>query len=296
MFKFFKGDPNSHIFVFKNGKIIRHGKGIDVWFMPMVSSLSVIPVTSVEARFIFSETTGSFQPVAIQGNLTYRLTDPEKLVELLNYTITPKDRSYISEDPEKLVQRIINTVQSHLRSFVNQLPLEQALTQIGKLSQDVLLSIATDTALKNWGIAVESLHFTSVSAEPEIKKALEASFREQLLREADQAIYARRAAAVEEERNLSERELQTSIELENRKQELVEMQAQNQITLAEGDAKAEELRLKVYESLPSEALLGLALKEWAGNAGNLENLSISPDLLGTIGGWMKKSNGHAKQA
>ncbi len=288
MLRFFKGDPNTHIFVFKNGKITRHGKGIDVWYLPMVSTLSVIPVTSEDARFIFSETTGSFQEVTVQGNLTYRLTNPECLVELLNYTIQPSSRAYISEDPEKLVQRIINTVQTHLRSFINELPLEQALTEIGKLSDDVLLSIAEDKALKGWGIMVESLHFTDVSATPEIKKALEASFREKLLREADQAIYARRAAAVEEERNLAERELQTSIELENRKKELVETQAQNQITLAEGEAKAEELRLKVYEKLPTEALLGLALKEWAGNAGNLENLSISPDLLGTIGGWMKK--------
>jgi hypothetical protein len=34
--------------------------------------------------------------------------------------------------------------------------------------------------------------------------------------------------------------------------------------------------------LPPQALVGLALKEWAGNAGTIDNLTITPDLLSKV--------------
>ena len=47
-------------------------------------------------------------------------------------------------------------------------------------------------------------------------------------------------------------------------------------------AKAEELKLSPFGDLPPQALVGLALKEWAANAGTIDNLSITPDLLGKV--------------
>jgi hypothetical protein len=60
------------------------------------------------------------------------------------------------------------------------------------------------------------------------------------------------------------------------------MQARNSLTLAEAEAKAEELKLEPYGELPPQALVGLALKEWAANAGRIDNLSITPDLLSKV--------------
>ena len=60
------------------------------------------------------------------------------------------------------------------------------------------------------------------------------------------------------------------------------MQAKNSLTLAEADATADELKLAPYGELPPQALVGLALKEWASNAGTIENLSITPDLLSKV--------------
>ena len=80
------------------------------------------------------------------------------------------------------------------------------------------------------------------------------------------------------------------VELENRRKDLVDMQARNSLALAEADAKAEEMRLDPYGNLPPQALVGLALKEWAGNAGNIGNLSITPDMLDRIVGWVSSAN------
>ena len=64
---------------------------------------------------------------------------------------------------------------------------------------------------------------------PEVGQALEAEYRETLLRKADEAIYARRAAAVQEERKIKENELSREIALEEQKKKLIDLQGENQI-------------------------------------------------------------------
>ena len=77
------------------------------------------------------------------------------------------------------------------------------------------------------GTELLSVYFVAVKPTPEVAKALEADYRETLLRKADMAIYARRAAAVEEERKIKENELNTEITLEEQRQKLVDLQGQN---------------------------------------------------------------------
>ena len=76
--------------------------------------------------------------------------------------------------------------------------------------------------------------------------------------------------------------MNTDIELESRRKDLVDTQARNSLKLAEAEAKAEELKLSPFGDLPPQALVGLALREWAANAGTIDNLSITPDLLGKV--------------
>ena len=284
--RYFKGAPNSHVIKFKDGQVAREGAGLNLWYSPLVSSIAVVPTVSTDAPFIFTETTANFQDISIQGSFTYRISDPVAIAQVLDFTILPRKGSYRSDDPLKLTQRIVNAVQAHTRTHVSTMPLEAALTDVGPLANEVLAHVVKETDLAELGVIVESLHFTSVRATPEVQKALETEYREGLQKNADQAIYARRAAAVAEERTIQESELNTEVELETRRRELVDMQARNKLALAEADAKAEELKLSPYGALPPQALIGLALKDWAANAGSIDNLSITPDMLSKLVGWM----------
>ena len=239
-------------------------------------------MASQESQFIFNETTANYQEVSIQGALTYRLTDPLELAKRLDFTVHPKTHYYKSEDPQQLVQRVVNSVQAHTRTEVSQRSLEKALTEVKDLSSVVFEKVAEAPELKGLGIELEGLHFTAVKATPEMQKALEADYRESLHKRADQAIYDRRKSALDEERKIRESEMNTDVELEHRRKDLVDMQAKNSLTLAEAEAKADELKLSPYGALPPQALVGLALREWATNAGTIENLSITPDLLSKV--------------
>lgn len=218
--------------------------------------------------------------------MSYRIDNPLEVAQQLDFTLDPKTGKYRGKDPDKLAQRLINAVQAHTRKGVSQIPLDQALITVRELASEVLAAVRREPDLQAMGVVIESLHFTAVTATPEMRKALEADYREGLQRRADRAIYDRRAAALEEERKIRQRELNTDIELEERRKDLVEMQAQNSLKLAEAEAKADELKLSPYGELAPQALVGLALKEWAANAGTIGNLSITPDMLGQIVGWI----------
>lgn len=271
---------------YRRGQVVDHGPGLAFWYLPYNTSIAAVPVVTQDAPFIFNEATRDFQAMAIQGSLTYRLTDPLAAAKFLDFTVDPGSARYRSKDPEKLALRLINAVQANTRTHMNGLSLEEALTKVRDLAAHVLMAVNAEPALKSLGVVVAGLHFTAVQATPEMRKALEADYREALQQKADQAIYARRASAVEEERRIKGREMDTEVELENRKKDLVDMQARNQLALAEAEAKAEELKLRPYGELAPQVLIGLALKEWGSAGGQIGNLTITPDMLGQLVGWV----------
>jgi len=297
MLKYFKGEPNAYVIRYKNGKVRKHGEGLTFWYWTHNSSIASVPVVTQDAPFIFSESTKDYQSVSIQGQLSYRVTDPVTATKVLDLTIDPKSRRYLSKDMDKLLQRVINTVQANTRNGVNTLSLETALVKVKELSSHVLQHVQQDAELKTLGVIIDSLHFNAVKATPEMQKALEADYRESLQQRADQAIYTRRKAAVEEESVISNRELDTEVELEERRRGLVSKQAENRIKQAQGEAKAkemeaeadtkaDEIRFGLYQKLTPQALVGLALKEWAANAGTIDNLTITPDLVSKVVNWV----------
>jgi hypothetical protein len=279
---YYKSEPNTYTLCHRNGKLMRHGTGINFFYLPATTSITAVPLVSQESQFIFNETTADFQEVSIQGSLTYRLNDPTEVAKRLDFTVSPKTHRFESDDPQQLVQRVVNAVQAHTRSEVSERSLERALTEVRDLASVVFDKVSNAPELATLGIVLEVLHFTAVKATPEMQKALEADFRERLHKREDLAIYDRRISAVDEERKVRESEMNTDIEIENRRRELVDTQARNSLTLAEAEARADELKLAPYGELPPQALVGLALKEWAANASTIGNLSITPDLLSNV--------------
>ena len=294
---YFKGEPNSFVIRYRNGKVKSTGEGLTFWYLKYNTSIAVVPTVSQDAPFIFNENTKDYQEISIQGTLSYRLSNPLEAAKLLDFTIDPKTRRYTSKDLDKLIQRVVNAVQANTRNGVNSLSLEDALIKVKELSSVVLDQVQQETDLQSAGIIVESLHFNAVKATPAMQKALEADYRESLQQRSDLAIYNRRNAAVEEESKISNRELDTEVELEERRRSLVTKQAENRIKQAQAEAKAtemeaeaetkaDEIRFGLYQKLEPQALVGLALKEWAANAGTIDNLTITPDLISKVVNWV----------
>lgn len=276
---YFKAEPTEYILAYNNGQIFQQGAGRAFWYWSPRTSIALIPVATTDVTFAFNETTSNFQSITLQGQFTYRITEPETIAQLLNFTINPRTRSYQSEDPARLNQRIVNIVQMYTRNELQHLTLEDALHSSELLARGVLERLREERSLADMGVECLSIFFTSIKATPEMARALEAEYREALQKRADQAIYSRRAEAVEQERKIKQNELSTQVDLEQRRQELVNLEGANARKQAEFEAESASIQLAPYKELDSRLLMALAFRNFADNAQKIGNLTITSEIL-----------------
>lgn len=279
---YFKGEPTEYLLVYRGGALSAKGVGLTFFYWAPSTTIVAVPSGTIDVPFILNEMTGNYQAVTLQGQLTYRLTKPETVAAVLNYAIDPATRQYRAEDPEKLAQRIINEVQTQARGELQNLALDAVMRQSVECAQRMYSRVKAAPALAELGIELVSLYLTSVKPTPEMAKALEAEYRENLQTKADQAIYQRRALAVEQERRIKDNELTTAIELEQKRQHLVQLEGENAIRQAEAEAKATAIKLGPYKELPPATLLAMSMKGMADNAGKIGNLTITPELMASL--------------
>lgn len=222
--RFIKVQPTTHLLQYRSGKIERSGVGLAFFYFAPTTSLVAVPIASTDAHFIFNEVTGDFQQVSIQGQVTYRIEDPQKLSQLLNFTLDQSGKNYVSDDPQKLSQRVINVTKVLTRAELQTLPLRDALRASDALVSSVSKGLQLSEEISSLGLEVLGLSILAIAPTPETARALEAEAREKLLLRADEAIYARRNSAVEQERAIKENELNTEIAVENKKRQIREAQ------------------------------------------------------------------------
>ena len=213
-------------------------------YNPALTSVSAIPTNVQESPFIFSLQTSDFQTVKVQGQITWRVENPEKTAEMLNFNLKEGGNSYVSEDPMKLSDRVVRTVQSAVQGQIATATLREALAlnrqQVGAVRQ----LLASEKALLALGIEVMNVVIASIAPSAETARALEADAREAILQGADDAIYARRKSAVEQERIIKEAELQTELSVQQKEQEIEESRIRNEREILRGQTETERDRLQ----------------------------------------------------
>jgi len=258
--RFIKVDPTEFVIQFKKGRIVREGVGLSFFYFGPSTSLVRIPVGSVDVPFIFEEVTADFQQVTIQGQLTYRVAEAKKLSALMNFTLAPNGREYASEDPKKLPQRLINHAQVLTRASLKSLRLRDALGQSDALVASLRAGLQSADAISSIGIEILGLSILAIKPTPETSRALEAEAREQVLRQADEAVYSRRNAAVEQERNIKENELNTEIAIENKKRQIREtqMEAEKSVQQKKREIREAEMAASIAIEEKNRELVALA--------------------------------------
>jgi hypothetical protein len=180
-----------------------------------------VPLGSDNIDFIFSELTKDFQLVTVQGQVACKVINVHKLTSMLNFTVNEKG-DYISEDPEKLRQKLLNLVQVITRRELTSLPLREAMLAAENIAAAIRTESASSPLLTELGLEVIDASVLAVKPNKETAHALEAETRETLLRQADEAVYQRRNAAIEQERRIKENELNTEAAVETKKREIME--------------------------------------------------------------------------
>jgi len=306
---FIKADPTVFILHYRNGVVKRSGTGLSFFYYAPTSSIVAVPVNTVDVPFVFQLVTKDFQTVTLQGQLGFRVVDPTALASLLNFTLKPGG-AYVSDDPTKLKDRLVQLTQTVAHSSVQAMALNETLVSAEPLMARMLDKIRKSEVLSRHGVEVLTLSILSLRPTPEMGKALEAQAREELQQKADQATYARRNAAVEQERKIKESELNTELAVTAKRREIAESQMQADIAIEqqrgellgkrienerkEADSRAYGLKANLAPlkdmdwrtlmavnngGIDSKLMISLAFRELAEKAQKIGTLNITPDLL-----------------
>lgn len=259
-FRFIKVQPTTYVIQYRRGRAVREGAGLAFFYYAPTTSLVAVPVGSTDALFMFEEVTADFQTVSIQGQVTYRVADAKKLAALINFTLDARGQKYTSDEPQKLPQRVINAVNVLARSELQTLPLREAVRASDILVQAVRKGLEASPDIAQLGLEILGLSVLAIKPTPETARALEAGTREQLLKEADEAIHARRNAAVEQERIIKENELNTEIAVEQKKRQIREtqMDAERSVQEKRHELEKSDMAAKVGLEDQRKALVALA--------------------------------------
>lgn len=249
--KYISFDAMTHVIHYKNGTVVREGRGLSFFYFAPNSSIAAIPLASNDLPFIYAETTRDHQSVSIQGQVSYKVSNARQLAEFLDFTVDGRG-VYKKNDLEKLNQRIINEAQTATASFIHDIGLKEAIRSAKAIEERIRNGVKEAHAISSLGIDVLSVNVLAVKASPEMARALETETRERLQQEADQAIYERRNFAVEQERKIKESELSTEIAVEEKKKQIAEKVMESEVQKAENDRKLRELRVQADISVEEQ--------------------------------------------
>src|SRR5580693_2469543 len=218
---YLKANPTDYVLHFSRGRLAREGAGLSFFYFSPASSIVSVPLASVNIPFVFNEPTADFQTLTVQGQMTYRIMDPKKAAAMLDFTLDAKGR-YVSDQYQKLPERLVYGLQTLVRAEIQGLPLRDALVHGDALTARVLGQLKASSEVVQLGVEILNLAILSLKPTPEMAKALEAEAREALNRSADDAVYARRNAAIEQEGRIKENELQTELLVQTKQREIRE--------------------------------------------------------------------------
>jgi hypothetical protein len=309
-----KANPTDYVLHYSGGKLRREGAGLSFFYFAPSSTIASVPLASTNVPFVFNEPSVDFQTLTVQGQLTYRIADAKRAAAMLDFTVDAKGK-YMSDHYQKLPERLIYSLQTLVRSETQALPLREALIRGDALSARVLGQLKASPEIAQLGVEILNLAVLSLKPTPEMAKALEAEAREALNRKADEAVYTRRNAAIEQERHIKENELQTDLLVQTKQRELEERKLEAQIALEtqraaltdqkvenerkEADSRAYSLKAVLTpvqgvdwrlmmmlnpQGSDARTTIAMAFQELASNAQKIGELNISPDLLQTLMG------------
>jgi regulator of protease activity HflC (stomatin/prohibitin superfamily) len=298
-----RGSPTTYVRHFAGGRVRHEGVGTSFWFRPLSAVLSEVPVDDRELPLLFHARTGDYQDVVVQSTITFHIADPVLAAARIDFAIDPATGQWRSTPLEQIRSLLTDLAQQHALDLLARAPLAAALIEAApRLRERIEEGLAVDERLVETGIAVVGVRVGPIRPEPDVEKALGTPARELVQQEADRATFERRALAVENERAIAENELSNQIELARREEQLVAQRGQNERRrvedaaevarveasaradatrmVGEAEAATERARLAAYGELDPPILLGLALKELAGNLPAIEQLTLAPDVLG----------------
>lgn len=259
--KHYQGLPTSHVIRFKSGKRVASGPALSFWFRELNTSIVEVPKDDQELPFLFQVRSQDFQDVTVQGIITYRITNAETAASRIDFSIDVETGNWRVDPKVKIESLLTQIAQASSVSYISATNLETILDgdTIDLLTSVIQDAFAGDPVVSGTGIEIASVTVTSVKPRADVEKALQVPTFERLQEKADEATFDRRAKAVEKERTIQQNELDTQLELNRKRETLLDQERVN--TLKQTETQVETQRINNEASAERTKLLAEATAE-----------------------------------
>ncbi|TIV56530.1 SPFH domain-containing protein, partial [Mesorhizobium sp.] len=82
-----RSEASSHVIRYRNGREMQSGRGLVFWFVPETASIAELPMDDREMTLFVKGRSQDFQTVAVQGTIGWRVVDPARLAERVDFSI-----------------------------------------------------------------------------------------------------------------------------------------------------------------------------------------------------------------
>ena len=312
LFAQLRSEASSHIIRYRSGRPVRSGRGLAFWFMTQRASLAELPMDDREMALFVKGRSQDFQDIAVQGRISWRVADPERLAARVDFTIGLVTGLLRGDPVDQIEGRIAGLAHQTAAQYLMEQPVRALLDSgLEPLRLRIEAALAGAAPLAEIGVEIITVRLSSIAPSTELERALQTPTFEALQQKADEAMFERRALAVDKERAIAENELANKIELARREKQLIAEEADNARARAVADAEAgqveadaeaartrivegakaeaEQQRIAIYRDLPGQVLFGLAARELAGKLDGIEHLNVTPDLLAALVGEFRRA-------
>lgn len=243
-----KFEPTEYVIKVKRGEVVQKGLGLSFFYNTLTTSMIVVPATAFDAPFAFDGImTSDFQDVSVQGDISYTISDYEKAARMVDFSYknTKKEnQTALAEAKQKMAKRMINLAKVYATKFMSTRDVRTAMISGDELAEALRENLKQDMTMREFGLELISVSILGILAKPDTQKALEAATREEILRQQDDAIYKRRNAAIEQERIVTENELNTEISIAEKEKEKKEKEMETKRLVLEKQAELDARKLR----------------------------------------------------
>ncbi|MEO8531969.1 MAG: SPFH domain-containing protein, partial [Deltaproteobacteria bacterium] len=244
-----RAEASSYVQLFAKGKRRHSGRGLTFWFDPNNASISEIPMADRELTFLVKGQSADYQDITVQGVVLWRVADPERLGDRMDFAIDLKSGVNLAKPEDQLRSILTGLVREFSDSYVKRAGVRDLLDAgLAPLQSDINAKFAAERSLPDMGLQIIFVRVAALSPSSELARALQVPTFEALQQKADEATFSRRALAVDKERAIAENELANKVELATRRRDLIAREDENARSEAEAAAAAQRIAVEADAS------------------------------------------------
>src|SRR5262249_51171353 len=159
------------------------------------------PMDDRSMVLFFNGRSKDFQAVTVQGNLTWRVAEPDVLGLRVDFSIDLKTGRHMSK-PVEQIEGLLTGMSQQLATqyFAQSTVHDRRDAGIEPLRLRLEEGLAGSERLAAMGIEIVAIRLAKIAPSAELERALQTPTFESLQQKADEAVFERRALAVEKER------------------------------------------------------------------------------------------------